>query len=204
MKLFLVRHGQSIGNVFTDMDLPDSPLTPVGSLQAEKVAELLSRQSVTRIISSPLIRAMQTAQPLSRALAIPIEVWTNLYEYREGPAHIGPKVEILQQIAPEAVFPDDMEEQGWYYPGGENLQSVKLRAESVVGQLNQYSDDCIALFAHGMLNEVIIREILQISELDHIQFEQKNTSVSWFEMDGNTIKVREMNHTEHLSFTLQT
>lgn len=204
MKLLLIRHGQSIGNVFTDMDLPDSPLTPVGTLQADKVAELLCRHSVTRIISSPLIRAMQTAQPLSRALAIPIEVWSDLYEYREGPAHIGPKMEILQQIAPEAVFPDDMDKQGWYYPGGENLQSVKLRAESIVGQLNPYSDECIALFAHGMLNEFIIREVLQISELIHIQFAQKNTSVSCFEMDGKTIKVCEMNHTEHLNLTMQT
>lgn len=72
MKLVLVRHGRP------DEENPhrphDPPLRADGLRQAQAVAALLGRERVTRIVASPLLRARETAEPLSRQLGLPIEV----------------------------------------------------------------------------------------------------------------------------------
>ncbi|WP_410767928.1 histidine phosphatase family protein [Fontibacillus sp. BL9] len=198
MKLFLIRHGQSIGNLFLDEDLPDSPLTSTGLLQADKVASFLGRKSVTRIVSSPLIRAMQTAMPLSDLLSIPVEIWMNLYEYREGPAFYSLPRKEIQKFVPDVVLPDEILEPGWRCPGGENRETVENRAKSIVRQVRRCTDDSIALFAHGMLIDFLIREILQLSSGSNIEFVQANTCINCFELNENGVKVLSMNQTEHL------
>lgn len=72
MKLVLVRHGRPDEE---DRQRPhDPPLRADGWRQAETVAAVLARDGVNRIVSSPLLRAHQTAQPLARRLGLPIEV----------------------------------------------------------------------------------------------------------------------------------
>ncbi len=71
MKLILVRHGRPNEN---DPDSPnDPPLNADGRRQACVVAELLAREGVTRIVSSPLARARETAAPLAERLGLPID-----------------------------------------------------------------------------------------------------------------------------------
>lgn len=69
MILYVVRHG------FPDYNT-DS-LTDEGRREAEAVAHRLSSCGITKIFSSPLGRAIETAQPLSEMLGIPtvIEEW---------------------------------------------------------------------------------------------------------------------------------
>ncbi|MBE5787218.1 MAG: histidine phosphatase family protein [Clostridiales bacterium] len=60
MLLFFVRHGDPCYD-------PDS-LTPLGLRQAEAIGRRISRYGVDKIYSSPLKRAMQTAQPAAEML----------------------------------------------------------------------------------------------------------------------------------------
>ena len=71
MLLYIIRHGDPIYD-------PDS-LTPKGHLQAAAVGKRLARNGIDRIYASPLIRARQTAEPLSILLKLPvnIEEWTS-------------------------------------------------------------------------------------------------------------------------------
>lgn len=64
MLLYYIRHGDPIYN-------PDS-LTPLGLRQAEAVGKRLAMHGIDEIYSSPSIRAMQTATPLSEMLKKPI------------------------------------------------------------------------------------------------------------------------------------
>lgn len=206
MELILIRHGQSVGNIRVNEDMPDSPLTELGMKQAERVAKYVSQRPVTRIISSPLIRAVQTAQPLSEALSLQIELWKDLYEYREGCAYTGPSRKEWSRLYPEAVLCSTMEEEGWIYPGGETPITVAERAKAMVRKLRQpeYADDCIAMFAHGSFNDYLIREILQISSKAQVNFHQSNTNVNVFVIKDNETEVRKLNLTEHLELSLRT
>ena len=95
MELFLIRHGQSANNALADMTLrvEDPLLTPAGELQAERAAQHLAarrhlhadardaaRPILDQLYCSPMLRAMQTARPIARALGVPYEVWVDIHE----------------------------------------------------------------------------------------------------------------------------
>ena len=71
MLLYIIRHG--------DPDYETDTLTERGRAQAEAVGKRLAGSGINRIFSSPMGRARETAEPLSRLTGIPIEteVWTH-------------------------------------------------------------------------------------------------------------------------------
>ncbi|MGQ0541895.1 MAG: histidine phosphatase family protein [Blastocatellia bacterium] len=73
-RLFLIRHGQSAGNAEGRFGgHGPTPLSKLGEQQAEKTAQALAKEGISAIYSSDLHRAVQTAEPLSKILQIPIE-----------------------------------------------------------------------------------------------------------------------------------
>ncbi len=86
MPLLLVRHGESEGNVEALIQGQlDKPLTALGREQAKAVAARLKAEGpFDRIVSSPLVRALATAEAISAALALPIATDDRLMEYDFG------------------------------------------------------------------------------------------------------------------------
>lgn len=78
MDLYIIRHGESMGNIGYDSD--DPVLTELGHKQAELLALRLRNIKFDAILSSPLTRAVQTATPLSELRNTPITVMDELYE----------------------------------------------------------------------------------------------------------------------------
>lgn len=64
--LLLIRHARAAGQA------PDAPLTPEGAAAA-RLADALADGGITRIVSSPWVRAVDTAQPLARRLGLEIQ-----------------------------------------------------------------------------------------------------------------------------------
>lgn len=63
MAIYLIRHAQSVGNIDGQTDSHASiELTELGHRQAEKLAEVLPQAN--KIMISPYLRTLQTAQPL--------------------------------------------------------------------------------------------------------------------------------------------
>jgi 8-oxo-dGTP diphosphatase len=78
MQLTIVRHataGQK--REWTDPDM-ERPLDELGRRQAEALGTLLRRAAVTRIVSSPATRCLQTMAPLATALGLPVEITDDL------------------------------------------------------------------------------------------------------------------------------
>ena len=70
--VYFVRHGQAIhnvakdkhtgpGNPYLDPALVDAPLTPLGREQAQKLRETAAALAVEVVITSPMLRAAETA-----------------------------------------------------------------------------------------------------------------------------------------------
>jgi len=70
MKLYIIRHGAAAPKEDYDRDA-DRPLTAEGRTRIENVANLLARLGArpSTILTSPFVRAVETAQILSNALA---------------------------------------------------------------------------------------------------------------------------------------
>ena len=72
MTIFLIRHGETLGNASRTVQLPDNPLSPRGLVQAERLATRLEREGITGILASDLARAAQTAERLARVTGVTV------------------------------------------------------------------------------------------------------------------------------------
>ena len=70
MRLFLVRHAEAAPGE------PDAlrPLTPAGRALARELADRLAAEELDAVLSSPLLRARQTAEQIARAANLAAEV----------------------------------------------------------------------------------------------------------------------------------
>ena len=69
MSIFLIRHGETPGNVARIVQRPDIPLSERGRAQAGRLAHRLATAGITRILSSDLRRA---ARRIAARLTPPI------------------------------------------------------------------------------------------------------------------------------------
>ena len=84
--IYVIRHGQTAGNrAHALQGRSDQPLNDTGVAQARAAAERLSERGVSfsRVFSSPLRRAIQTAQIM--APGVPVTVDERLIEMDYGP-----------------------------------------------------------------------------------------------------------------------
>ncbi len=77
--MILVRHGQSewnavYGRTRVDPNIPDPPLTSEGRRQAAEVAEVLADLRIQRLLASPYVRTLETAEIIADRLNLPITV----------------------------------------------------------------------------------------------------------------------------------
>ena len=79
MQLLLIRHALPLRNEPGEGADPD--LSEEGIAQANRLPDALKRFPITRLISSPQKRAIQTGQPVAAALGLNIEIDDRLAEY---------------------------------------------------------------------------------------------------------------------------
>ena len=96
MALYLVRHAKA--GQRSRWDGPDHlrPLTKAGRAQAQALAAWLANEPISRLLSSPYVRCVQTLEPLAEKLALEIEITEHLTEAIHfgpalGPAGGGPR-----------------------------------------------------------------------------------------------------------------
>lgn len=97
MELILIRHGLPMHIENPDGQPADPPLSDIGHAQADLMATWLQHESIDHLYSSPMARAHQTAEPLSRAQGLSIELREGVVEFdRNAKAYV--PVEKLKQL----------------------------------------------------------------------------------------------------------
>lgn len=86
MRLLLIRHGQTPGNVLGQLDTahPGPGLTELGKRQAAALARVLANEHIDQLYASTLIRTQLTARPLATVRGLGIEVLEGLREIEAG------------------------------------------------------------------------------------------------------------------------
>lgn len=166
MKIYFVRHGESVANilrVFSNSGWKH-PLTEKGVQQAQALASTMASKNIHQIYSSPVMRAVQTAEILARALQVEMQITEALREWSVG---------ILEDTTAQAGW--DLQRQvldDWFVhhqlerkiPEGENFLEISARFAPFVEGLirnEQYREKNIVLLGHGGLYTVMLPEIFK-------------------------------------------
>ncbi len=160
MKLLLIRHGESLGNVTGQWQgWLDAPLTGQGREQAQRLAERLQQWSVERseplaaVYSSTLARAYQTASILARRCGLPLVLDKRLRERDLGELQglTWPEIETRY---PELAQTIRQRRTVSALPGGETAYHLAERVcqavEGIIAQANGRAQaENIAIVTHG-------------------------------------------------------
>ena len=157
MYLYLVRHGQSEGNVLkTFHGQTDYPLTQTGREQAKLAAEKLRADGVkfTRCCASDLSRAWDTALACLEGRDIEAEVCPALREQYVG------EIEGLSWDEMGEKFPGVREKfiGDWLNttpPGGESPEEMKARVATCVDEIITRGEDTLLAAHFGSLSLVL-------------------------------------------------
>ena len=123
--LILVRHGRTAINVGNKLQgRIDHPLDEVGRQQAIEIASVL--KNIDRVISSPLIRAKQTAD----AFGLPIEIDQRFIELDYGDFD-----GMLQKDVPAPTWSEWRRNNNFRPPNGETLVELDLRVQEALSEL---------------------------------------------------------------------
>jgi len=118
--ILLVRHGETPSNAAQIVQTPDTPLSPRGVEQAERLATRLASLSVARILASDLARAAQTAAPLRAATRAALEFEPLLQERNFGDVRGTP----YSELGVDLFAPD------FAPPGGESWEVFHARVDA--------------------------------------------------------------------------
>lgn len=152
MRLLLVRHGESEGNIKHTFQEREDPLTARGRRQGRELAAYLSqRDDISAIYTSPLARAFETAQIIGAATGLAPESREGLVEIDTGEAAgIG-----FQEW--EARFPDiarRFHDGGidFTFPGGESARQLCERTATEIARIveRHHADPgAVIVVSHG-------------------------------------------------------
>lgn len=156
MILYLVRHGQSLGNVAqTFHGQTDYPLTELGRQQARQVAEKLRPIPFTRCCASDLQRAWNTALACLEGREVVPEVCTGLREQFVG------QMEDLTLEEAERRFPGvpALYINDWLHTtpaGGESPAEMARRVGDCVDEIIRGGQDTLIAAHNGSLSLILI------------------------------------------------
>jgi len=148
-KLYLVRHGQSAGNAEGRFGgHSPTPLSELGLHQAQLTAEALAREGINAIYSSDLLRAVQTAEPLSKLTGVPI---TRTEAFRERNVGV---LEGLTFDESKVTYPDDFyalvnRKVHHVITEGESYRQLLDRSTAKLNEIiREHAGERIAIFSH--------------------------------------------------------
>ncbi len=198
-RFILIRHGQTGWNREAKFrGRVDIDLDEAGMKQAEAVADRLTGCEAAAIYSSPLKRAMTTAEPISRRLGLQVVPLEGINDMNFG-SWEGRSIDEVRDQNKELF---DM----WRYspeklsiPGGETLDDVQQRVAATMDDLAaKHENDTVLLVTHRVVCKVLLCHLLGLDNSHFWQIAQDTAAVNRFQVVGGRSTVTLINDTCHL------
>jgi broad specificity phosphatase PhoE len=198
--IILVRHGQTASNAQDRIrGQVDIPLDETGLSQARATAARVAADwHPTAVFSSPLRRAVQTAQAIATALHLEVEVVADLIDMNFGiwqgllyteVRRNWPELSTRWMTAPHTVS----------FPGGESLSEVQQRAlPALQAIIERHSGQDVVVVGHTVLNRVLLCAVLGLDNSAHWRIGQDTCAVNAIEWRPDGYYVLSLNDTCHL------
>ena len=149
-RVYLVRHGRTALNADDRLrGLSDPPLDEVGVAEVARLADVLASTHPTVVVSSPLQRAVATAQAIGSAAGTPVVVDARLNDRDCGPSTGQPRADVERRYGSVDAA-----------PGVEPLAAVAARAHTAFHELvAEYESGPIVMVSHDAFNRALLAQI---------------------------------------------
>lgn len=181
MRLFLIRHGQTVANqgrCFTGQS--DVALTEEGRLQAVQIRPILEKIQFDKVFSSDLSRAVITQQ-----LALP--------DYTAEQTKLLREFDVGSLVGKRSDEIPASERKPYEYYGGESSADVCNRVRAFFKELEGKPWENVAAFAHSGLIISALRVVVN-ADFPFSAVKCGNCSIHVFEYDGSRWKLLAWNY----------
>jgi broad specificity phosphatase PhoE len=161
-RLYLVRHGENMANLTKEFSYRhvDYSLTPKGVLQAQQTAAYFTDKHIHEIYTSPLKRAVETADIIATAITAPVVILEHFREVNAGTLE-GQPVRVEHWALYHRIFDD------WFagkadttFPGGESYGDLWARMHTGLQRvLAKKNGRNIILVGHGGLFTATLQDL---------------------------------------------
>lgn len=201
MKIYLIRHGESLANlglVSADFSMDNqNDLSQKGENQIQAIIPAFQNCNIVRIFSSPMKRAIDSAKILQSGLVNKpkIIIDNHLKEIDYGIFTDDRNNPEMQNIAKKQIAGD----QEIRFGGGENIREILERfLDFLVDTYKENQNSEIIVFSHGRLISIVSKKIEELcqnnikkSKIDNasiIEVELNNTEINLLKTYLNTLK----------------
>lgn len=161
-RVYLVRHGQSVVNVqrvFSNLKV-DLPLTELGMTQARTTAAHLRTVRIDAMYSSPMIRAIQTADIFRDAIGVDFEVVEEFREVQVGDLEDQPPNDEAWALHDRVIGEWWQGKFGSAFPNGDDFNTLSGRATRALAKLlDGKSGRSILIVAHGTIFMALVEAV---------------------------------------------
>ncbi len=200
MKLYIIRHGETYGNINGD-GFSETDLTPTGKKQAFELGERFKNENIDKIYISPLIRAVKTANCIiEHHKNMPVIIDGLLLEKGTAPDYKGlTENEISEICKKQPNF------QNLTFLGEEDAKKAYQRAKLFVDSVKRDNafEDTVVIVAHGTFNSFLVLAALDFPLKENFNFSHLNTGVTLVQyLKENGViktKLKYLNDTSHLT-----
>ena len=175
MKLYIARHGETPWNAEDRVcGRTDLPLTEKGLQQAELLAKNAVEKGIEVILASPLLRARQTAQAVSDAIGVSVEIDERLIELDfgiyEGVHRTDPGFAYTRTQFPTR------------YPGGESAFQLAHRVYSCLEDVKRkYDGKTVLLVCHGGVCRMVRSYFMDLTNDEYSYYYAGNAELVEYE-----------------------
>ena len=167
MKIYLIRHGESLANlglVSADFSMDNqNSLSKKGENQIQAIIMAFQNCNVVRIFSSPMKRAVKSAEILQSSLVNKpkIIIDNRLKEIDYGIYTDNRDNPEMQNIAKRQIAGD----QEIRFGGGENIREILERFLGFLADIyKENQNDEIIVFSHGRLLSIVSKKIEELCQ----------------------------------------
>jgi broad specificity phosphatase PhoE len=193
-QLILVRHGETEHNVAGIVQgWSDSELSERGRRQVVRLAERLKTFEADVIFSSPLQRAMTTAQHIAGTTGLEVRTLDGLREMNYGRWEGQSFLDIRK--TDESIYRRWIADSSFACPEGESHDDVLARIRGALDSLNGAKRPIVV--AHGTAIRIAATALLDLPLSASRSFAQDNTAVNVFLRRGGRWVMKLWNDTTH-------
>lgn len=188
--IFIVRHAETRDNAARVVQVADAPLSARGQVQAERLARRLAEQSITRILTSDLARAVATANCVGATIGVVLEPEALLRERDFGELRGQPHALLGFNLFDRALVP----------PGGESWAAFYARVAQAWAHISQIAAQTpgnLLVMTHGLVCAALVERHFQLPSAFAPPTHWGNTGVTQIDAMAPW-QVRQLNCTAHL------